>query len=354
MTTVYFATNRNPSRREGEYFGERFHPDGPQFYRVGKAEVDRVSDDFDEGFAVRTVEVNPERTPNIETRRGGLLGSSKLFREIRHEAQRDALDTLVLLPGFANTFVNNLQRAAQIKEQFRIMSPAGGDPREPLVVVFSWPSNGRIVPPWEYHSDRDDAAVSGLAIARFFLRFRDFLDELGRCEQRVHLVAHSMGNWALRHALLGIRDEIGERTNRDASARLPVVFDNALLMAADEDDNALETADKLGLLTEVARAVHVYHSAGDRVLTISDTTKFNPARLGSDGPRTFSGLTTRIVAIDCSKVDFTTAVHLNHQYYRIRSEVAADVGAVLSGRHRPDEIPGRVVVESGRRYRIEP
>ncbi len=38
--------------------------------------------------------------------------------------------------------------------------------------------------------------------------------------------------------------------------------------------------------------------------------------------------------------------------YRLRPEVIADVRQVLDGRLEPDEIPGRQVVESGRRYRI--
>jgi hypothetical protein len=71
MATVCFATNRNPTRHEGEYLGERFHPDGPRFYRVGKAQGERISDHFDESFAVGTAEVSRERVPNIETRRSG-------------------------------------------------------------------------------------------------------------------------------------------------------------------------------------------------------------------------------------------------------------------------------------------
>ena len=37
------------------------------------------------------------------------------------------------------------------------------------------------------------------------------------------------------------------------SARLPKIFDTALLMAADEDDDALEHDAKLGALAELAR-----------------------------------------------------------------------------------------------------
>jgi esterase/lipase superfamily enzyme len=125
-------------------------------------------------------------------------------------------------------------------------------------------------------------------------------------------------------------------------------------MAADEDDDALEDDNKMGLLSHLARFIHVYHNPDDGALVISDTTKLNPDRLGANGPRTFSGLTGRVVSIDCSKVAETEPLHVRHQYYRIRKEVVDDVRAVLSGRFRPDEVAKRVTVESGRRYRIEP
>ena len=135
---------------------------------------------------------------------------------------------------------------------------------------------------------------------------------------------------------------------------LQPIFDNAFLMAPDEDDDALEPQNvhKLGLLPHLARRIHVYHSADDGALVVSDKTKFNPDRLGFNGPRTFSGLSTRINAIDCTLVDKTRPPHLNHQYYRLRPEVIRDVRAVMSGLERPESLPWRETVEAGRRYRI--
>jgi hypothetical protein len=53
-------------------------------------------------------------------------------------------------------------------------------------------------------------------------------------------------------------------------------------------------------------------------------------------------------------VDDTSFEHGNHQYYRLRSEVIDDVRAVLSGHLAADEIPKRMEIEPGRRYRIIP
>lgn len=344
---IYFATNRNLTRDKEHPFGERFHQDGPHFYRVGAAEVERVSDDPDDGYEVREISIAPERQPSPVTGRRAVLGSTALFEELRGKMARDKRDVVGFIHGFGNTFESSLARAAQLKQEYLITPPEGGEPYEPHMFVFSWPSNGRVEPPWEYFSDRDDAAASGVAMARALQRLLDFLESVGAaCPQRLHLVAHSMGNWALRHAVTQVR------ALRD-TARLPKIFDNIFLMAADEDADAFEHDHKLGLLPQLGRTIHVYHSMDDRALAVSDVSKFNPDRLGTSGPRTFSGINGRIYAIDAQKVDETELLHGNHQYYRLRKEVIGDVRQVLAG-VLPDEIAGRVVVEPHRRFRIQP
>jgi esterase/lipase superfamily enzyme len=155
-----------------------------------------------------------------------------------------------------------------------------------------------------------------------------------------------MGNWALRHAVQALRQHLND-------AKLPRLFDNIILAAADEDDDALEHDHKLGLLPQLARKIHVYYARTDAALTISDVTKFNPDRLGENGPRSFSNLSTNIIGIDCTDVDDTPSLlHGSHQYYRLAPEVLRDIRAVLAGQMF-DEINGRVPIEPGRRYRLK-
>ncbi len=365
-TEIYFATNRRQPTKKGGPFGDRFHTDGPHFFEVGRAEVtwrDANVDgrDWDEYRVTYELEksVKPKAQPlaaglapelHRKVLTGGSPGSARLFQELQEAMQQNERDALVFIHGFANDFENAMARAAQLKELYRITPHDNGQPGqsyEPYVFAFSWPSDGKVEPPWKYASDREDAALSGLAMARALRKFVDFLDDGGPCRRRLHLVAHSMGNWALRHAVLGLRALMDE-------GRLPKIFANAFLMAADEDENCFEHVQKLASLTELAGAVHVYHSRDDLALKISDTTKGNADRLGANGPRTFSGINARITAVDCRKVDFTKPEHGNHQYYRLRPEVIADVRQVLDGRLELEEFPKRTVVEAGRRYRIEP
>ena len=338
---IYFATNRRlRGALTNPEFGDRNHADGPSFYRVGTAIVEKRSNDLDEGYSVERVIVKGEGNTNPDNR-----GSDGLFADIRQDLDTRPRDALVYIHGFANTFESSITRAAQLYEKYMV-GPLES-PQHPLVFAFCWPSNGAVTPPWEYFSDRDDARDAGPAMARTMLRFSDYVRRTRNpCRQRIHLVAHSMGNWALRHAVQAL-------VNYDSGKRLEHLFENAFLMAADEDDDAFEKDEKLRPLLRLARRIYVYHSNDDLSLVISDTTKFNPNRLGFEGPRNLSSIDERIITIDCEAVDDTEFAHVNHQYYRRRSEVIADVQHVLAG-FRPDNIPGRLVIQPGRHYRIRP
>jgi esterase/lipase superfamily enzyme len=144
----------------------------------------------------------------------------------------------------------------------------------------------------------------------------------------------------------------GLRTILDCD-RLPRIFANVFLMAADEDDDALNLDHKLAPLDRLAAAVHVYYARTDRALCISDLTKGNPDRLGSAGPRDRGRLGDRIVCVDCSDVAWTGMGDADHQYWRARHEVIQDARSVLAGL-AADAVPGRRWSPSDRSYRILP
>ena len=99
--------------------------------------------------------------------------------------------------------------------------------------------------------------------------------------------------------------------------------------------------------------MHVHPSRGDVALKVSDKTKVNMDRVRTDGPRTLDGLSNRLTAVDCSQVDWTQTTHGNYQYFRARREVIRDLRQVLAGALDPDTIPGREIVQPGRRSRIQ-
>src|SRR3546814_5903613 len=106
-----------------------------------------------------------------------------------------------------------------------------------------------------YADDRGRARMSGPALGRAILKATDYIRNTPRserCDGRIHLLCHSMGNWALRGAVQAMRTFVGNN--------IPPLFDEVILAAADEDDDTLQMGHKVGPLLRGCRRVTVYRS----------------------------------------------------------------------------------------------
>lgn len=332
---VFFATNRNyqPANKK-QVFGKTFNPDGVAALRFGYADFkpDPVRP------ALQDLRVYPDilNQPDVTKTGGGMFMED--LRVAMAEGER--CDTLVFIHGFNVSFTGALQAAALLAQGLDV----GGTPLN--VVVFSWPSDGSAVPWMSYYSDREDARASGPSIARAFLKFRDFvlaLDEQDYCQRRVHLLTHSMGAYVLRQALQALIAK-----DRDGLTRL---FDQILLAAPDEDDDAFEHDDKLQLLPRIGRQVTVYYNPNDKGLTVSDRTKANPDRLGSDGPRLVDLIPKKVALVDCRAVAGAADPFVEHSYY-VRSQAMTDDMSAVMADTPLEDIPNRIFVERQRSWRI--
>lgn len=337
---IYFATNRNPNDPDKPTdFGKTFSANGLTDLRFGWADVSgkkldkytlTVADEkLDVGVAAASVgDLSKQK-----------LGSKAIFEEVQREMQAHKQDCVISIHGFNYTFAEAIQRTAQLKAFY-------GD-RPMTFFLFTWPSDGSMLPFKAYASDRDDARASGVALGRGLQKLASFLTNSRPedfCGQRVHLFAHSMGNYALRWALQGIRGSTGSKLRR--------LLDQIVLFAADEDDDAFELDHKLAGLPDMARRVTVYHHPGDKALVVSDVTKGNPDRLGAGGPRNARLLPDKVSVVNCEPVvggvdDLTT-----HQYYRLDDTVRRDVLAVLNGTE-PQDIKTRQYQPETRSYRLK-
>jgi len=364
--TIHFGTNRVVLSEGADgtaAFGNAHNAEKPFHFRVGRVEVTRQGHPWRDGgstYRAGMPRLYPETPPSPEAPEGQ-PGSRALFDDLRARMRESPRDVLVFIHGFANTFASAMEHAAELRDAY--LSPMS-DPetgelatrgREPLVFAFAWPSDGKLFlddrTRWAYSGDREDARVSGLAMARAALKLFDYLAGLAeeeRCQQRLHLVAHSMGNWTLRHAVQGLV-EIAEAEGRG----LQRVFDNVFLMASDIEADALEKPSWLGPLFDLARRVHVYHAENDRALGLSEVKPNQGARLGHFGPTRMASLPDRVTAIDCALVSRTPADGpVRHQYHRLAPEVLRDVRAVLASKP-PEEMPGRIPLDGPRRFRLK-
>lgn len=375
---VYFATNRMPITA-GETgtiigFGSDLGPIDGASVRFGTVDVDVTG--LEGTLVPGSLSVADEQLFGARIVRG----SRAIFTPLREAMRADERPTLVTVHGFSNTFEDAMVRAATIQQFYGI---------DANVFAFSWPSIGTLLPvplPYrDYFHDRDTARASGVAMARTMRILYDFVDALEpdeACRQPLHLICHSMGVFALRHAVQAllqapqgeprefggaIDDPVagGARPERRFPAltalptegpdpnRIRRTFDQIILAAGDEDDDAFEDPQELRYLARLGNRVSVYHTRRDWILsTLSDKTKFNGPRLGVEGPENMGPISDKITAIDVSDVIDPNGGAQSHQYYRLFAPVRDDIVAVLSG-ERQDGIAHRLAAGS-QRYRIVP
>ena len=345
MIRVYFATNRELSDQE-KHFTSTFHHE-PQNLRFGWADINRKKNRLYEIVDVCLAKdpTEPDKESSV-TEDDQVIGAMGVFEKIRKEISESKCDLLCLIHGFSSDFHTSLERIAEIANDYSTKEKAL------IGFVFSWPSNGSLL---EYYDDRSRAKSSGGAIARCFLFLLKFFRSLSPddyCKQSIHLVAHSMGAWALSNALDDVERQHGKG--------LPRVFDQVFLMAADEDNDVLRFGNRMGNLHGMCNSINVYFSRDDFALKISDIFKNEKDRLGSTGPILIED--SKVTCVDCRLVDKPDPLETDgrdvgdmqsHQYYRMRTEVIEDVRQVISGLE-PDEIVGRRYLQSKRTFQIIP
>jgi esterase/lipase superfamily enzyme len=333
---IYFVTNRNYlADNKLAVFGGQFNPDGIAALRFGWADYDP-----DQASPLQTVFVYPDPKPEPEGAGTPKPGSRTFLDDLRVTMRDGCNDTLIFIHGFNVSFMDALKAGGALASEITI----GGKPIN--VVVFSWPSDGQAVPFMSYYSDREDARTCGAALARTYLKLYDFmlgLDPKDYCDRSLHLLAHSMGNYVLRNGLQALRAKDPTKVVR--------LFNEIVLAAPDEDDDAFDTDDKLRLLPGLGRRVTVYYNQRDKALLISDKTKGNPDRLGSDGPRMLDLLPKKVFVIDCSRVAGEGDPLVQHSYFINCPPVAADLQATLDGA-LPEDFHSRETIRPERAYRI--
>ncbi len=197
--------------------------------------------------------------------------------------------------GFSTTFDEAVQRAASIGYGLKI----------PVMGVFSWPSKGAVA---DYVADINAASASSQHLASFLV---DFVTRTGAT--KVHLIAHSMGNYGLLQAILlpGIQD----------LAKRHVAFGQVILAAPDVDRDIF-MRDAPAYL-RIAERVTLYASDRDKALVASRKLADFP-RAGLLPPAT---IVDGIDTVDVSKADLTW---LGHSYVADELTVLRDMHELMA------------------------
>jgi len=368
---LYFATNRRHKGRRWQPTGydTTFSQDGMENLRLGVVTVevdqDPVAECLQEELRHGTgngeklseylaglvgspdhcsIRAFPEKLdPSASDRNqpdNARWGSQALFEELR-QTMLESSDVLVFIHGFNVSWEKAVGSALALQAMVNLPSD-GAPPQKVAVVLFTWPSDGKALPYASYKSDRSEAAASGAAIGRGFLKVRDYLlglragvrkggGEVVLCEQEIHLLCHSMGNYVLENALARLAEFTPGKT-------MPRLFDHIFLCAPDVDDTVFEEGQPMVRLHEIARQISVYCNREDVAMSISDVTKGNPDRLGHHGAARPALLHAKVHQIDCTAVVVEGLTE--HSYY-LAGRPNADIRMSLNGVPFDDARRGR-------------
>jgi len=303
---VWYATNRQPIA-EGEktgyggrvdtqvHFGscEVVIPASHKVGELGSPWITRILSGRDDRLRLR--EVVP-------------MGEAGFWTSVReYAASFDAKhrNALVFIHGFRVSFRDAALRAAQLGYDLNVQGP---------VAFFSWPSRATLL---GYVNDGSAVEASERAMTDFLTRFtRD-------CgADRVHVIAHSMGNRLLLRAL--------QRIVSAAEATPAVRFGHLVLAAPDiTRDLFLDVADQYRRLS---RRTTLYVSDMDRALRASF--RLQGARVGLAPP------ITCVPGIDTVHVANVDRTLLGHSAFAEARPVLTDIHALLNFDAPPEQRAG--------------
>jgi len=226
------------------------------------------------------------------------LAEALFWEEVQHELaarQQHERVALVYIHGFNVSFQEAAVRAAQIGFDLKVPG---------LTAFFSWPSKGRVS---GYVADGSSIEASEPYIADFLTRFAT-----NTGAERVHIIAHSMGNRGLLRSL--------QRLAQQASAATKTPFGQILLAAPDVDSQTF--ADLARVYKQLAERTTLYASARDLALASSG--------IVNDAPRAgFLPPVTIVEGIDTVEVSQMDLTLLGHSYYGGAEGVLYDMHELL-------------------------
>tara|TARA_R110000737_G_scaffold8779_1_gene24431 strand:+ start:2664 stop:3791 length:1128 start_codon:yes stop_codon:yes gene_type:complete len=335
--TLYYATNRNHlgERWSPDSYGQDFSADRANNLRFGRITVevsankvtdylnDKVNDRAGNGESLAcylekklrkkhliSAFQEPEDASNTSN---AVLASTTAFHELKQQMETKR-DLVVFIHGFNVDWFEAVASAMALELMLNRHSENNNKLKDTSVFLFSWPSNGEMIKNKAYLSDRNDARDSSVAVARGFLKLRDFLMTLRpkhndptikECGQQLHLLCHSMGNYVLQHALVSL-DKLNNQKH------FPQLFQHIFMCAPDVDDNIFENERPMVNLHRLAKQVTVYYNKGDLAMYISDYTKGNTDRLGHNGSARPLQLHNKVSQVNCS--DIVGGI-TEHSYY---------------------------------------
>lgn len=229
----------------------------------------------------------------------------EVFAEMQAQiAETGKPEAFVFVHGFNVPFHEAAQRTAQMAYDMNF---------DGLPILYSWPSRSSVL---AYIADTAVVNLSGRRLSRFL---EDVVAKSGA--ERIHLIAHSMGNRALADALelFALRHD-----------GVQPAFDQVLFTAPDLDAGLF--SEMMETIRVTARRITLYASNKDWALAVS-------RRLHGDSPRAGQGGRDILHVADVDSIDMTEIGEdmLKHSYYANNPSALTDILSLFWRDAPPDQ-----------------
>ncbi len=301
---VWFGTNRKPAAYGGGFTGERHDritrgrvevhvPEAHRFGETGSSFWTRLRRFDLRDDHLRIQQITQQERDAFFAEIQAVMQDARTGGEPPH--------ALFFLHGFNVTFEEAAIRAAQIGCDLRVQG---------ATAFFSWPSRGSVT---AYTVDEASIEASERAITEFLVEFT------ANCgAEKIHVIAHSMGNRGLLRAL--------QRIAAQAETQGKVKFGQIFLAAPDVDRDLF--LDLAQLYREHSERTTLYASDADLPVHLSAKLHDAP-RAGYFTPYTVAG-GVDTVAVPDFDVDL-----LGHSYFAQAEALLYDMGSLLRDNKAP-------------------
>jgi esterase/lipase superfamily enzyme len=300
---VYYGTNRAPS---GDLKPARFYGNARGELQYGYLDVTIPQVHQEAQLETQPRWIEYTLSTDKATMRGHYVLLDKVvplpkdeFARSLHQQVNDtrSKDVFIFVHGFNNSFEDSARRVAQLAYDLDF----DGTP-----MLYSWPSQASAT---AYAVDEATVGISGRRMADFL---ETVVTQSGA--QRIHLIAHSMGNRALIEALQTY-------LARRAPENRQHIFGQIVLTAPDVDRDYF--TDAIQSLTGSAERVTLYASDNDYALRSSQLIHGAP-RAGTAGD-----VIVKLTGLDSIDMSAVPADALGHSYFAANSGAIFDMFRLL-------------------------
>lgn len=333
--SIYIISNRKviTNAQKKEVFSNDGSETALSNFRIAQCNVNSTGKKIDYTLLNDIDDPNYDRV--IQVLNGTLApsalgGTELMFYDLYNSMKNGGKsDVLFFIHGYATTHEDELDHILQLKKLY-----LGKNSNVEHLIYLSWPTSNSMA--LTYWSDKEDSIITGQSLARIYIKLNKFFYTMFRkyeqenCKQKIHIMAHSMGNQVLKQMMGSLNEKY----------IVPFVGE-IVLLHSDVSADSFESGQPFTKLHKLAQRTTMYIHKGDDALTISTTTKNLSKRLGKAGPSNIRELSQSTFIVDVTGIQYDLAQSgflgklkqnvIDHWGYLTSSQEVEDIVAILNG-----------------------